>query len=280
MKAGVILFVLRGTRPLRRVGPAAKRVSMRFLIPLFVVAVSAGLAQTVELSDAQALEIGRRIWKNECAGTVNGLTAWNAGEEFASLGIAHFIWYPEGKRGPFEESFPKLVAYLNGQGVRTPGWIHGACPWKTRAEFMADFHSPQLMELRELLKTTIARQARFAALRLERALPKILAAAPASERERIKLNFYHVAGERLGLYALMDYVNFKGEGVNPAERYRGQGWGLLQVLEAMPAAGPPLPSFAKAADQVLTRRVANSPPARNEARWLPGWRNRLETYLD
>ena len=253
---------------------------MRFLLPLLFVAVSVGSAQTVGLSDAQALEIGRRIWKNECAGTVNGLTAWNAGEEFASLGIAHFIWYPEGKRGPFEESFPKLATYLAAQGVRTPGWIHGACPWKTRTKFMTDFQSPRMLQLRELLKTTIARQARFAALRLEQALPKMLAAASATERERIKVNFYHVAGERLGLYALMDYVNFKGEGVNPAERYHAQGWGLLQVLEAMPVAGPPLPAFVKAADQVLTRRVANSPPSRNESKWLPGWRNRLETYLD
>ena len=30
----------------------------------------------------------------------------------------------------------------------------------------------------------------------------------------------------------MDYVNFKGEGVSSSERYRGQGWGLLQVLES------------------------------------------------
>ena len=68
----------------------------------------------------------------------------------------------------------------------------------------------------------------------------------------------------------MDYVNFKGEGVNPTERYRGQGWGLLQVLEAMPATGAPLPGFVKAADQVLTRRVANSPRARNESQVVAG----------
>ena len=39
----------------------------------------------------------------------------------------------------------------------------------------------------------------------------------------------------------------------------------------MPATGPPLPGFVKAADQVLTRRVANSPPARKRgqvAAWL------------
>ncbi|MFZ4681922.1 MAG: hypothetical protein ACOYMS_05440, partial [Terrimicrobiaceae bacterium] len=51
-------------------------------------------AQSIQLSDAQANEIGRRIWKNECAGSVDGLTSWNSGEDFASLGIGHFIWYP------------------------------------------------------------------------------------------------------------------------------------------------------------------------------------------
>jgi hypothetical protein len=108
----------------------------------------------------------------------------------------------------------------------------------------------------------------------------MLAAAPASEREKIRTNFYRVATEPLGLYALMDYVNFKGEGISPTERYNGQGWGLLQVLETMPTRGPALPAFAEAADTVLTRRVKNSPPARNEAKWLPGWRNRLKTYTN
>ena len=107
---------------MRRSEPTLRRLRMRFLLPLLVCGRRPfGSAQTVELSDAQALEIGRRIWKNECGGTVNGLTAWNAGEEFASLGIAHFIWYPEGKRGPFEESFPKLADYLARHGVRTSG---------------------------------------------------------------------------------------------------------------------------------------------------------------
>ena len=137
-----------------------------------------------------------------------------------------------------------------------------------------------MVQLRNLLKATIAWQARFASLRLEQALPKMLAAAPDAARKTINANFYRVAGERLGLYALMDYVNFKGEGVSPTEKYRGQGWGLLQVLAAMPDTGPALPGFAKAADEVLTLRVANSPPSRDEARWLPGWRNRLRTYLD
>lgn len=239
----------------------------------------AAKASTVALSDSQALEIGRRIWKNECAGTVSGLTSWNKGEEFPSLGIAHFIWYPAGRTGPFEESWPGLARFLKAQGVPVEDWMLGACPWKNRDAFMADLDGPRLTALRAMLSKTVAAQARYAAMRMEAALPKMLAATTPSQRAKIETNFRRVAAEPLGFYALMDYVNFKGEGVNPAERYNGQGWGLLQVLETMPATGKALPEFAKAADAVLTRRVQNAPPARNEAKWLPGWRNRLQTYL-
>lgn len=248
------------------------RLLVCLLLPLAPLA-----AQSVHLSDAEALAIGRRIWKNECAGTVPGLTSWNRGEDFASLGIGHFIWYPEGKRGPFEESFPALVRTLEARGHKVPAWMLGPCPWPTRAAYMAEFDGPRLRALRELLAATIADQARFCAARLEAALPKMLAAAPKAERARIRANFYRVAGAPLGMYALIDYVNFKGEGTSPTERYAGQGWGLLQVLEAM-GDGAPMPAFSRAADAMLTRRVKNSPPARNEAKWLPGWRNRVATY--
>ena len=248
---------------------------LAFLLSIFILSVQ---ATEIRLTDSQALEIGKRIWKNECAGTVSGLTSWNGGEEFPSLGIAHFIWYPPGNRGPFEESWPGLAKFLKTRGAPVQDWMLGPCPWKKRADFLADLDGPRLSSLRKMLAATVADQARFAAMRLENALPKILAAAPAAQRARIAANFSRVAAEPLGFYALMDYVNFKGEGVNPAERFNGQGWGLLQVLETMPASGNALPEFAKAADTVLTRRVKNSPPARNEAKWLPGWRNRLATY--
>jgi hypothetical protein len=251
----------------------------RFLLAVFVMSSLAAQASTAALSDSQALEIGRRIWKNECAGTVSGLTSWNKGEEFPSLGIAHFIWYPAGRTGPFEESWPGLARFLKTQGAPIDDWMLGACPWKNRDAFMADLDGPRLTGLRAMLSKTIAPQARYAAMRMEAALPKMLAATTPAQRAKIETNFRRVAAEPLGFYALMDYVNFKGEGVNPAERYNGQGWGLLQVLETMPATGKALPEFARAADAVLTRRVQNAPPARNEAKWLPGWRNRLQTYL-
>ncbi|MEX1117236.1 MAG: hypothetical protein WEB60_00440 [Terrimicrobiaceae bacterium] len=255
-----------------------KHLALSFTLLALGSGVPALQAQTIALSDSQAQEIGKRIWKNECAGSISGLTSWNKGEEFPSLGIAHFIWYPAGNRGPFEESFPGLVRYLEARGIAVPSWLTGPCPWPNRQAFLSEIEGSRLKALRTLLANTVAEQARFAALRLEKALPKMLDAAPASSREKIRKNFYRVAEQPLGLYALMDYVNFKGEGSSPTERYKGQGWGLLQVLETMPSEGPALPAFAKAADTVLTRRIQNSPPARNEAKWLPGWRNRLATY--
>ena len=83
-----------------------------------------------------------------------------------------------------------------------------------------------------------------------------------------------------GVYAIIDYVNFKGEGLSPTERYNDQGWGLLQVLLEM--SGSPdrsaLGQFRVAAAQVLTRRAENAKDPIERERWLPGWLKRLETY--
>jgi hypothetical protein len=271
-----------GTEIERRIGKIIERFA--WLMVCFVAllgAAGSAFPQSIPISDSQAERIGRRLWQNESGGTIGGLTAWNVGEDFASLGIGHFIWYPAAKRGPFEESFPPLLQYLVSTGCPVPAWLKQgrACPWSDRWQFLADQQSPRMKELRSLLAETIAFQARFAALRLERALPKMLEALPSEDREKVRGNFYRVASEPQGLYALVDYVNFKGEGLLASERYRGQGWGLLQVLEEM-GKGPPGTEFSRAADKVLTRRVANSPAERNEKRWLPGWRNRIRTYAE
>ncbi len=253
---------------------------------LFVCSALTASARIV-LSHAQAMRIGRKVWQNECDGTVAGLTSWNAGENFASLGIGHFIWYPAGQRGPFEESFPKFVNYAAGRGAKLPELLLGqksrACPWNSRAEFLAAKSTRRMQELRRFLADTIDLQADFLLERLQEALPKMLAAAPVAERPRIRQQFERVASTPEGVYALVDYVNFKGEGVLPSERYRGRGWGLLQVLEGMPresTGARAADDFAASAARVLRERVKNSPPQRNENRWLPGWLSRIATYRE
>ena len=75
---------------------------------------------------------------------------------------------------------------------------------------------------------------------------------------------------------MIDYINFKGDGLKKEERYKGEGWGLAQVLANM--RGSDTKAFAEAAKRVLGQRVKNSPPARGEQRWLPGWSNRCDGY--
>ena len=108
-----------------------------------------------------------------------------------------------------------------------------------------------------------------------------MAAAPANQRARIRTNYSKVATTSQGTYALIDYVNFKGDGTNPTERYKGQGWGLMWVLMEMrdvPSGQAAANEFAAAAKRCLDRRVRNSPPARGEKRWTAGWHNRCNTY--
>lgn len=232
--------------------------------------------RAINVTPDEAAKIGQKIWQNECAGSVEGLVSWNSGEAFPSLGIGHFIWYPEGKRGPFEESFPRLVAFMEKRGVKVPHWLLGPAPWQARAEMLRD--TAGVKALRTLLAETVPLQTEFAVQRLEEALPKMLNEAPASEREVIRKRFQSVGSSPRGVFALVDYVNFKGEGVLETERYKGQGWGLLQVLEGMKGSENPVRDFSQSAKEVLARRVHNSPPERHEERWLAGWQARVGHY--
>lgn len=242
-------------------------------------------AAQVNLSKAEAVRIGKKVWQNECAGTIAGLTSWNTGENFASLGIGHFIWYPKGVRGPFEESFPAFISFAEARKATLPNVVRenrsSGCPWASHAEFTSAGDTAEMKQLRQFLADTIGLQADFLVQRLEQSLPKMLAAAPSGERANVQRQFDRVASTAHGCYALVDYVNFKGEGVLETERYRGRGWGLLQVLAGMSGTNAGISAtqdFAQSARQVLSERVKNSPPERGETRWLRGWLARVNSY--
>ncbi|MCW0221233.1 MAG: hypothetical protein OJI67_23100 [Prosthecobacter sp.] len=228
----------------------------------------------VNLTPAQLQRVGQRIWQNECAGTVMGLTSWNAGEDFASLGIGHFIWYPKGKKGPFEESFPPLVTFFESKGIAMPGWAKGPCPWDSKSAFEADKGGARQSELRAILSKSVGVQTEFIMARLQRALPKMKGST--KKPALVQAHFDALLATPEGAFCLIDYVNFKGEGTVATERYNGQGWGLLQVLEGMKKGTPN--AFAESAKAVLSRRVQNAPAARKEQRWLAGWHNRCDGY--
>lgn len=169
-----------------------------------------------------AKKIGQKIWLNETGGKSDAITSWNANEEFASLGIGHFIWFPVGKWLPFEESFPALLEFMRKKNVHLPAWLDQtqipANPWTSRAEFRKNSNSPQMKELRQFLLDTVAEQTQFMVARAQGAMEKILKTTPdGTEREHIVIQFTRVIRASEDFYPLIDYINFKGEGTNPNE---------------------------------------------------------------
>ena len=239
------------------------------------------------ISKSELNAIGEKIFKNEAAGKKKNLVYWNEGENFPSLGIGHFIWYKQGEPGIFEESFPQLVEFLKSKNVKLPKIMveNKYSPWKSREELInlqtKKIPDSDIEELTNFLYDNKDLQVMFIFKRLEASLEKMMAVS--SNKENVRKQFYRVASSPNGLYPLIDYVNFKGEGINPNERYNGQGWGLLQVLENMKGTETgkaALTEFTNSAKFVLQRRVNNSDPSKNEKKWLQGWLNRCNTYLD
>lgn len=242
------------------------------------------------LPDDVAQKVGHKIWLNETDGNRDAITSWNAGEEFASLGIGHFLWFPAGKPAPFEESFPPLLEFLRQQNAHLPSWVDKVpippCPWTSRADFKKNFNSPQMKELRQFLLDTVAGQAQYLVVRANGAMEKILrTATDNAERAHIITQFSRIVQASKDLYPLIDYVEFKGEGINPEEtavdKQTGtrQGWGLKQVLLKMngTAIEPKavLGEYADAAQSVLQQRVRNIP---GNHMWESGWLRRVDTY--
>ncbi|MDQ6955334.1 MAG: hypothetical protein Q9M20_07805 [Mariprofundaceae bacterium] len=256
-------------------------------LPFFVCLLASNTVAS-ELSKEELLRIGALIFHNECASQNACLTSWNKGEAFASLGIGHFIWYPEGvpeSSKKFDESFPKLLAWMRYQGTEIPIWLlkQKGNPWKNRKHFEHIKNTARIQRLRDFLLKTRDLQVDFIKNRLKNALPRILQHISQKKRPHIRQQFQYVANSPMGFYPLMDYVNFKGEGIKLSERYQGKAWGLLQVLGHMQSSSSGLAciqDFANSAVFILTRRVSLSPPSRHENRWLQGWKKRMSSYHD
>ncbi|MDO6823496.1 hypothetical protein [Marinobacter sp. 1_MG-2023] len=239
---------------------------------------------SIALKPAQMDWVGQKIFQNECAGQFQCLVHWNDGEAFPSLGIGHFIWYPEGVNERFVESFPALVEYMKQRQVNIPGWLRELepfdAPWPDKSSFEAVDDSVRVAELREFLAGTQGIQAEFIFRRAKSSLVEIVESLPEDRKAQVRADLKALSRTPGGTYALMDYVNFKGEGLSPSERYDGVGWGLRQVLLAM----EPDPNvvtlarFREAAAQVLTTRANNADNPIEKTRWLKGWLKRLETY--
>ncbi len=239
-----------------------------------------------ELAPQEIKKIGQLIWNNEALGRKDLLVFWNKTlESFPSLGIGHCIWYPQGIKRPFTETFPTLCAYLKKHGVALPDWLKKAlrtgAPWQTRQEMLDD--TQRTNELRDILAATVDLQTEFMIHTLETQWPRMVKATPKQERAKLIKNYMLLRSSALGSYALVDYCNFKGTGLNPEENCKGKGWGLLQVLSDMPddltiETAPK--AFTVSATKMLLMLVEDSAPDYRRVNFLPGWMKRVSTYAD
>ncbi len=247
-------------------------------------------AKDIDISNKDASLIAQKIWYNEGAGKKSYLVWWNRGEEFASLGIGHFIWFTKDKPMWFFHAFPAMLEYITAKGAEAPKWLtpKTPCIWNSYKEWKTakETNSKKMQELTRFLYETRALQAKFMIHRLSQAYPKLLRYAPNNKsKDIIKKNFnrllYNKSGSinRQGAYILVDYINFKGDGILKSERYQGKGWGLYQVLLHMDTKEPnPYKAFADSARFILDRLTKISPPKRNLKRFKKGWFNRVKTY--
>ena len=262
---------------------------MKKLIILAFLAVSL-FGGEIKLSNSEALKIANKIWMNEGSGKRDKLVWWNRGEEFASCGIGHFIWYTKDKPMHFFHAFPAMLSYIIKKGAKPPKWLtpNTPCIWNSYEEWKRarEHKNAKMQELVNFLDKTKALQAHFMVYRFNKAMPKIINyAKDEATRKKVAYNLKRLLYKKdgsidpQGAYCLIDYTNFKGDGTLESERYQSKGWGLFQVLKYMDTNNPnKYKAFADSTRFILDRLIKIAPPQRRLWRFRRGWYNRMKTY--
>ncbi len=256
----------------------------------FLLLSSLIYSEKLHLTDHQAEHIAHRIWLNEGSGLKRKLVWWNKGEEFASVGIGHFIWFTADKPMWFWEAFPPMLKFMIAHGAKPPKWLNPDihCVWNNynKWSYAKHHNTAKMRELTNFMDHNKGLQARFMLDRLNVSFPKILKYARARGQGKVvKYNYdrllyrKNATVDSQGAYILIDYINFKGDGINKGERYQGKGWGLYQVLTHMNTQDPsPYHAFAMSGKWVLERLTHICPPKRRLYRFKRGWFNRMDSY--
>ncbi|MGL4388789.1 MAG: hypothetical protein ACRCTJ_05305 [Brevinema sp.] len=237
-------------------------------------------------SKKELKEVASKIFLNETGGNQEYLVWWNPTEPFPSLGIGHFIWFPKDHKSIYVETFPSLVQLYRSKNIKLPRIMdeYEDAPWNTYAEFTNAKYKISKKEIKNLeifLYKTRDIQLEHIYQRLKDGLPKMLKST--KNKAHVEQQFNRVLNSKGGLYPLIDYINFKGEGTKETEKYNNQGFGLLQVLEDMQGietGQSALDEFSESAKKILLRRIYNAKNFhdKDETIWTDNWIKRCDSY--
>ena len=226
-------------------------------------------------SEEKILVLENKI-KKAAVSTQDKVIYWHLHEPFPYLGVGRFIWFPKNSSFDYQEDFPLLLKFIKDKGHPLPDWIDDnfTCPWASRQEFEND--QKRQAELRVVLESTFHLQIKFLISYSFETFEKIIQNTEELHRSCMRSKISALLSDSRGLYALIDYAQFKGSGLNEKEFKLGKGYGLKQVLEAMPEDGASVEMFVKTAKDVLKERAKLSNG--HDEKWLASWINRLDRY--
>lgn len=219
---------------------------------------------TTSSQDSQMID---QIKQNE-SGDTNGnewYAWWNSTEHFPSMGFAHFIWWTNTGHG---NSFYDMMSYITqSKWITVPPelkFLQNTNPpsnWKDLSSMQGD---PKYSTITDFLSRNDVKKAGYDFIRDSRlySLSQKLTGDTLNK-------FNQLAKWPKGAYILIDYVNFKWEGLTGSNQ-----WGLKQVLENMSNPTDPVDAAKKFRDSAQKLLAAR----RDSGKYIAGWTNRLNTY--
>lgn len=242
-----------------------------------------------KFSKAEIARVTANLLNNETGCKAGNMMEWDskAGEFFPSIGLPHVVGFPVGARKVVDESFPRFWQYLQQNYKGTTRWpdlklVGESVPWKTKKEFETD---PVVKDLNRFLldPDVMELQGQFAVQRATSSIGAILAANSLDPNPRVRTGelcsrFKNLLKTPQGLQAIVDYVNWKGEGIHYSEQTDTKHirWGLKQVLENIGTVDPKNAhlQFADAASRALAERSSDDSRIKKS---MPGLQSRIES---
>ena len=136
--------------------------------------------------------------------------------------------FPRNNVQNIQNNFPYYV-FIKTKWSCFAHWLGRAvpkgAPWVCREQILKDML--KVNEVRSLLASTIDLQIKFIIDQFKQQLPGIMEAAPSRYKSKIMYNTNLMLSFPQGSYALVDYLNLKGNGLSQTEELKGQRMGTI-----------------------------------------------------